>query len=81
MSSFSKSLNKFDKIYFVEVDDFYKEKYIDDTLVLKLSDCDFTKMSFVVAVGNPNLRKKIISELPSNAKFTSLISKHVFKRG
>ena len=74
----AKSLNKFDKIYFVEFDDFYKEKYVDDTLVLKLSDCDLTKMSFVVAVGNPNLRKKIISELPSKVKYTSLISKLSF---
>lgn len=68
----------FDEIYFVELDDFHTKEIVNETRVLKLSDCDLDKMSFVIAIGNPLLKSKIYNELPRNIHFTSLISPLAF---
>ena len=64
----------FNEIYFVELDDFYTTKTVDKIKVLKFSECNLDKMSFVIAVSDPILKNKIYNELPQNINFTSLIS-------
>ena len=64
----------FDQIYFVELDDFYSKDLVDNTRVLKLSECNLEKMSFIIAIGDPILKKKVSNELPNNIDYTSLIS-------
>jgi len=68
----------FNEINFVEIDDFYHDEYVDNIRVLKISECDLLKMRFVIGVGDPNLKNKILKELPSNITFTSLISPQAF---
>ena len=63
-----------DQIYFVELDDFYTKDLVDKTRVLKFSECNLDKMSFIIAIGNPIIKKKVSNELPSNIHYTSLIS-------
>ena len=68
----------FHEICFVEMDDFYIKEIVDETRVLKFSECDLDKMSFVIAIGDPKLKKKVYNELPVNIQFTSLISPLAF---
>ena len=68
----------FDKIFFVEFDNFYTDNVVDDTRVLKFSECDLNKMQFVIAIGDPVLKKKICNELPKDVKFLSLVSRLSF---
>jgi sugar O-acyltransferase (sialic acid O-acetyltransferase NeuD family) len=68
----------FNEINFVEIDDFYQDEYVDNIRVLKISECDLLKMKFVIGIGDPNLKNKILKELPSNITFTSLISPQAF---
>ena len=64
----------FSEINFVELDDYFKEEFLDGIRVLKFSNCDLKKMKFVLAVGNPIIKNKILRQLPKKIKFTSLIS-------
>ena len=64
----------YDDTFFVELDDFYTKAVIDETRVIKFSECDLDKMSFIIAIGDPMLKKKVCKELPNNIHFTSLIS-------
>ena len=68
----------FDKIFFVEFDNFYTDNVVDDTRVLKFSECDLSKMQFVIAIGDPVLKKKVCNELPKDVKFLSLVSRLSF---
>ena len=68
----------FDEIYFVELDDFHTKESVDETRVLKLSDCDLDKMSFVIAIGDPVVKRRIFNELPVDIHYTSLISPLAF---
>tara|TARA_B110000503_G_scaffold108636_1_gene162492 strand:- start:1969 stop:2607 length:639 start_codon:yes stop_codon:yes gene_type:complete len=68
----------FAEIYFVELDDFHTKQIVDEIIVLKLSDCDLDKMSFVIAIGDPVLKRRIFNELPRGIHFTSLISPLAF---
>jgi sugar O-acyltransferase (sialic acid O-acetyltransferase NeuD family) len=68
----------FNEINFVEIDDFFKDEYVDSIRVLKISECDLSKMKFVIGIGDPNLKNKILKELPLNIAFTSLISPQAF---
>lgn len=64
----------YDDIIYVELDDFYTKAVVDETRVIKFSECDLNKMSFVIAIGDPILKKKVCNELPNNIHYTSLIS-------
>jgi sugar O-acyltransferase (sialic acid O-acetyltransferase NeuD family) len=64
----------FDQIYFVELDDFYSKDLVDYTRVLKFSECCLEKMSFIIAIGDPVIKKRVSNELPNNIHYTSLIS-------
>lgn len=64
----------YDDIFYVELDDFYTKAVVDETRVIKFSECDLDKMSFVIAIGDPILKKKVCNELPINIHYTSLIS-------
>ena len=64
----------FDQIYFVELDDFHSNNIVDNTRVLKFSECNLEKMSFIIAIGDPTLKKRVSNELPNNIHYTSLIS-------
>ena len=68
----------FSKINFIMFDDFYENKYVDETEVIKISNCNFKTTKFVVAIADPQLRKKIVNELPNETMFTSLISPTAF---
>tara|TARA_B110000908_G_C10228197_1_gene439148 strand:- start:300 stop:950 length:651 start_codon:yes stop_codon:yes gene_type:complete len=68
----------FNEINFVEIDDFYQQEYVDNIRVLKISECDLLKMKFVIGIGDPSLKNKILKELPSHIIFTSLISPLAF---
>lgn len=68
----------FNEINFVELDNFYKDAYVDNIRVLKISECDLSKMRFLVGIGSPSLKNKILKELPLNITFTSLISPLAF---
>ena len=71
----------FEQIYFVELDDYHTINLVDNTRVLKFSECDLNKMKFIIAIGDPVLKKKVCSELPSNIHYTSLISPLSFIAG
>lgn len=64
----------FEQIYFVELDDFYSKDLVDNTRVLKYSECSLEKMSFIIAIGDPIIKKRVSNELPNNIHYTSLIS-------
>ena len=64
----------FDQIYFVELDGFFSNDLVDNTRVLKFSECNLEKMSFIIAIGDPKLKMKVSNELPNNIHYTSLIS-------
>ena len=64
----------FDKIFFIEFDNQFKRKLVDNTTVLKLSEVDFSKFLFVIAIGNNKIREKIDNELNNKVEYTSLIS-------
>ena len=68
----------FNEINFVEIDDFYQQEYVDNIRVLKISECNLLKMKFVIGIGDPSLKNKILKELPSHIIFTSLISPLAF---
>lgn len=68
----------FNEINFVETDDFFKVEYVNSIRVLKISECDLSKMKFVIGIGDPKLKNKILKELPNNIIFTSLISPLAF---
>ena len=68
----------YDKILFVELDDFYTNTTVDDTPVKRFSECDLSKTHFVLGVGDPKLKEKIIGDIPSTTEFTSLISPLAF---
>jgi sugar O-acyltransferase (sialic acid O-acetyltransferase NeuD family) len=71
----------YDEIFFVELDDFYTKAVVDETRVLKFSECDLNKMKFIIAIGDPVLKKKVHNELPNNIHYTSLISQLSFIAG
>ena len=56
----------FEQIYFVELDDFYSKDLVDNTRVLKYSECSLEKMSFIIAIGDPIIKKRVSNELPNN---------------
>ena len=68
----------YNEINFVEIDNFFKDEYVDNIRVLKISECDLLEMKFVIGIGDPNIKNKILKELPSNIAFTSLISPQAF---
>ena len=68
----------FSEIYFVEIDEFYQDEFVDNVRVLKMSECDLLKMRFVIGIGDPNMKIRTLEELPSSITFTSLISPQAF---
>lgn len=68
----------FVEINFVEMDDFFTRDYVDDIRVLRFSECDLSRMKFVIGIGDPIIKQKIIKELPTITEFTSLISPLAF---
>ena len=78
----AKHVNKFNKniksFYFVELDKFYKEEFCEGQKVLRFSECDLSNMSFVIAVGDPSIRRKIANSIPTNTKYANLISPLAF---
>ena len=68
----------FNEINFVEMDNFHKNDFVDNIPVLKFSECNLSKMKFVIGIGNPKLKNQISNELPSNISYTSLISPSAF---
>ncbi len=64
----------FKTINFVETDDFHKKNFVDGVKVFKLSECDIKKTYFIFGIADPSKKLKILNELPSSIKFTSLIS-------
>lgn len=69
---------KFNKIFFVEFDEYYSKNKVDNVDVLRLSECNIDETEFVIAIGNSNLRSKINNEISKKIKFTSLISPLAF---
>ena len=65
-------------IYFVEFDSFFKNDSVDGIKVLKLSECDFNQMDFIIGIGNPKIKNRIANQLRSKVEFTSLISTNSF---
>ena len=72
------NISKFDDIFFVEFDDYYKHEMIDETKVLKLSSCDFSNFRFVIAIADNKIREKISIQLGNQVKYTSLVSPNSF---
>lgn len=64
----------FSEINFVEFDEYFKQDFVDNIRVLKLSNCDLVNMEFILGTNDPTLKSKIVKELPKEIKFTSLIS-------
>ena len=68
----------FKEIYFVELDKYFTTDSVDKIKVLKFSKCDINKMNFVIGIGDPIIKRKVLSELPLEVEFTSLISPSAF---
>lgn len=70
--------NRFDNISFIELDAYYTKSDVDNVNVSKLSECDFKNTEFVIGIGDPLIRSKVLKELPQEMEFTSLISPLAF---
>ena len=69
----------FKDIYFVQLDKFFKNDLVDGVKVLKFSECDLNQMKFVIGIGDPIIKGKIVNnQLPFDVEFTSLISPNSF---
>ena len=68
----------FKDIYFVELDEYFKNGSVNGIKVLKFSECDLNQMNFVIGIGDPKIKSKISNQLPSEVEFTSLISPYSF---
>ena len=68
----------FNKINFVMFDDFFEHKFVDGIEVIKVSNCNFKKTKFVLGVGDPESKKRILNKLPDDTLFTYLISPRSF---
>lgn len=67
------------EIYFVQLDKFFKNDSVDGVKVLKFSECDLNQMKFVIGIGDPVIKGKIVNnQLPFKVEFTSLISPTAF---
>ena len=60
-------------VFFIEFDEYYNSN-LKNLNVLKLSECDFKKFHFVIAVADCKIRERIYLELKEKVKFTSIIS-------
>lgn len=68
----------FDKIIFLENERFFKTNKLMGFDVKKTSEINPLDYKFVVAVGDPIIRKKIVNELSSKFNFISLISPRAY---
>ena len=78
MDIHKKNSDFFCEINFIELDEYFEQEFVDNIRVLKLSNCDLAKMKFVIAVGNPMIKNRILKQLPKKLKFTSIISQLAF---
>ena len=68
----------FKDIYFVELDEYFKNDSVDGIKALKFSECDLNQMNFVIGIGDPIIKSIISNQLPLEVEFTSLISPTAF---
>ncbi len=60
-------------VIFAEEDAFWKERTIMDTPVLALSAIRNEPYRFVIAIGNPNVRRHIADTMPTSTRWATLI--------
>lgn len=60
-----------------EIVDFFVEDEYCDEKSKPLSSLDVNRYEVIVAIGDPQIRKKIINKLPKNTKFFTIIHKSV----
>lgn len=58
---------------FLESDSIYKSREINGVKALPLSELDVAVYEVVVAVGDPEVRKTIVQQLPSNCTFANIV--------
>ena len=62
-----------DNVVFMESDDQYREAEVMDVPVIKQSDFVADDYQVVVAIGDPQRRKHVVTSLPSNTHYTSIV--------
>ncbi|MFT3747373.1 MAG: acetyltransferase [Agriterribacter sp.] len=68
-----KGINAEDHICFMQSDDHIRETRIMGINVIPLSNFNPSTHNVVVAIGNPQVRKKFVEKLPPDTKYTSII--------
>jgi|TARA_B110000208_G_scaffold77266_1_gene99001 sugar O-acyltransferase (sialic acid O-acetyltransferase NeuD family) len=55
---------------------FSNKEFIKDNNVKAIEDLDFNKYKILLAIGDPKIRKKIVSSFPDDADYLTYIDKH-----
>ena len=65
--------NYSDQVVFAVSDDNYDENEIMGVPVIRLSEFDIDKYKMIVAVGEPNIRKSVVEQLPPDTEYATLV--------